>query len=157
MIQDEVLDQDIQSAHHGQTKDHGAPEEDVLQCVSLMSKRVIEFAYVEEGPASDGLAPLDRNEGNLEHHGKSSVATQLLGNAAHDKLVSSGADEEGNDCSGGAREPGAGGGVDVTAEEAVNGDVPFARKLKPVTAVPPVGVEVAVREACFELAFESKF
>jgi len=37
--------------------------------------------------------------------------------------------------------------VDVTLEEAVDWDVPLARKLKPVRAVPPVRIEVAVGEA----------
>lgn len=38
--------------------------------------------------------------------------------------------------------------VHVTAKEVVHGNVPLARELEPVEAVPPVGVEAAVGEAC---------
>ena len=39
------------------------------------------------------------------------------------------------------------GTIDMPPEEVVNGDVPLARELQPVAAIPPIGVEVAVGEA----------
>lgn len=105
------------------------------------------MSYVQKCPAPDGLASLNRNNGNLKHHGESTITPQFLGDAAHDKFVSSCANEESNDGSGGARESGSRGRIDVTAQEAVNRDVPLARELEPVTTVPPVGIEVAVRKA----------
>jgi hypothetical protein len=44
------------------------------------------------------------------------------------------------------------GRVDVAAEEVVHGLVPFAGELEPVAAVPPVGVELAVGEACTKVS-----
>ena len=38
--------------------------------------------------------------------------------------------------------------INVATEEVVHGDIPLARELEPVEAVPPVGVEAAVGEAC---------
>jgi hypothetical protein len=40
----------------------------------------------------------------------------------------------------------------VSSEEVVDWDVPFARELEPIGAVPPVRVEVSVREAWVRLA-----
>jgi hypothetical protein len=65
--------------------------------------------------------------------------------------VREGADEEGGEGGEGAGEGIAGGGVDVAAEEVVDGDVPFAGELEPVARVPPVGVELAVCETCGEV------
>lgn len=60
-----------------------------------------------------------------------------------------GGDEEGDECCHGSADMGAGCGVDVAAEEVVYGNVPFAGEFEPVDAVPPVGVEVSVCEACW--------
>lgn len=57
-----------------------------------------------------------------------------------------GADQEGGEGGEGPGERVSGGGVDVAAEEVVDGDVPFAGELQPVARVPPVGVELAVCE-----------
>lgn len=38
--------------------------------------------------------------------------------------------------------------VHVAAEEVVYGNIPLARELEPIEAIPPVGVEAAVGEAC---------
>ena len=59
-----------------------------------------------------------------------------------------GADQEGGEGGEGPGERVSGGGVDVAAEEVVDGDVPFAGELQPVAGIPPVGVELAVCEAC---------
>jgi hypothetical protein len=40
----------------------------------------------------------------------------------------------------------------MSSEEVVNWDVPFTRELEPIGAVPPVRVEVSVREAWVKLA-----
>lgn len=56
------------------------------------------------------------------------------------------ADQEGDEHGDGLREVGSSREVNVTEEEVVNGDVPFSREFQPVTRVPPVRVEVSVRE-----------
>lgn len=59
-----------------------------------------------------------------------------------------GGDEEGDDGGEGPREVVLGRAVDVPPEEVVDGYVPLAGEFEPVARVPPVGVELAVREAC---------
>lgn len=120
-----------EKTHHAQPQHHAAPEEDV----------------VEEGPAADPGAALDDDDGHLQHHGAEAVAAELAGDAAHDELVGEGGDEERGERGQRAGEGVPRGRVDVAPEEVVHGDVPLARELEPVAAVPPVGVELAVCEA----------
>ena len=61
--------------------------------------------------------------------------------------MTDGGDEEGDESGHGTADMRTRGRVDVTTEEVVDGDVPLPGELEPVGAVPPVGVEVAVREA----------
>jgi len=61
--------------------------------------------------------------------------------------MADGGDEEGDEGGHGTADMRTRGRVDVTTEEVVDGDVPLPGELEPVGAVPPVGVEVAVREA----------
>lgn len=61
--------------------------------------------------------------------------------------MTDGGDEEGDEGGHGTANMRTRGGVDVATEEVVHRDVPLAGELEPVGTVPPVGVEVAVREA----------
>ena len=78
---------------------------------------------------------LNRDDGKLQHHSQETVAAQLFRDAAHDELVGDGADEESRDHGYGLGSVAASGVVDVTAEEMVHRDVPFAREFKPVFVV----------------------
>lgn len=54
--------------YHAQAQDHTTPEEHV----------------VEQGAASDPLAPLHHDDGHLQHHCEKAVASKLACDAAHD-------------------------------------------------------------------------
>lgn len=67
-----------------------------------------------------------------------------------------GADQEGNESGHGTTDMGSRGAVNMSAEEVVNWDVPFAGELEPISTVPPVGVEVSVCKALKMLVGSSK-
>lgn len=75
------------------------------------------------------------------------VASNLFGYTGHDDFVHEGRDEEGDEGGEHFARVRPGGGIDVSAEEGVDGDVPFAGEFHPVGRVPPVCVKVAVGEA----------
>lgn len=61
--------------------------------------------------------------------------------------MSDGTDQEGDECCHGTSDMWSRGAVDMATEEVVDWDVPLAGELEPIGAVPPVGVEMSVREA----------
>lgn len=87
--------------------------------------------YVENGLPLYVLGLLDRNDGQLEHHGEEAVATKLFSNTAHDQFVSDGADEEGDEHGDWFGEVGERGEVDMAPEKVVYGDVPFPGEFQP--------------------------
>jgi hypothetical protein len=118
--------------HHTQPQHHTTPKQHIIQ----------------QRPPPHPLAPLHHDNRHLQHHGEKPIAPELPCNASHDELVREGADEEGGEGGEGTGEGVSARGVDVAAEEVVDGDVPFAGELEPVAGVPPVGVELAVCETC---------
>lgn len=114
--------------YQAQPQNHTSPKDDVIGRLSVAHKARL----------------LQDHEGQLQHLAHEAVAAQLLGDAGHDDLVANGADQEGDDGGKAAADLGLGGGVNVPAQERVDGHVPLPRELHPVGAVPPVGVEVAV-------------
>jgi len=126
-------------SYHRQPKDHGAPEEHV----------------VEKGATPDPLRALDHDNRHLQHHRNEAIATELACNAAHDKFMRESADEKRDDRGHGAGHVAARRRVDVSPEEVMHWYVPLSREFKPVTAVPPVCVELAIRKTCLELEMRS--
>jgi hypothetical protein len=43
--------------------------------------------YVEQSPASEQFTPLNHDNGHLHHHHKEAVASEFLGDAAHDEFM----------------------------------------------------------------------
>lgn len=121
----------VQATHAAETENHTEPERGI----------------VEDPPTSDQGAPLDCDDGELQHHGHEPVTAEFLGDAAHDEFVTQGADQESDGHGYGGRDVGFGRKKDVAPEEVVDGYVPLPRELEPVAAVPPVRVEVSVGEA----------
>jgi hypothetical protein len=117
--------------YHAQARDHTAPEQDI----------------VENGSVADPWAALDQDDGHLQHHGNEAVPTELASDASHDQLVCYTRDQEGDEGGHGTGHCVARCRVDMPTEEMVDGDIPLARELEPVKAVPPVRVELPVGEA----------
>lgn len=61
--------------------------------------------------------------------------------------MSNGRDKEGDQCRHGTPNVWSGSAVHVSSKEVVNWDVPFSGELEPIGTVPPVRVEMPVREA----------
>lgn len=95
---------------------------------------------------ADPAGALQHDDGELHHLADEAVAAQLLRDAGHDDLVADGGDEERDDGGEAAADARRRRRVHVAPQEAVDGHVPLAAELHPVRAVPPVAVEVAVRE-----------
>lgn len=87
--------------------------------------------YVKSGLSPKKPRFLHSNNRQLQHHSSEPVATQLFSNAAHDQLVRDRADQECNEHGHGLREVCAGWEVDVSEEEVVDGEVPFAGEFEP--------------------------
>lgn len=130
----------IGKTHHTQPQHHTTPKQHIIQ----------------QRPAPHPLAPLHHDNRHLQHHGEKPIPAEFSGNAAHDEFVREGGDQEGGESGEGAGEGVSARGVDVAAEEVVDGDVPFAGELQPVARVPPVGVELAVCETCGDIRKSEK-
>lgn len=91
---------------------------------------IITHVHSRPSPKEPGL--LDRHNRQLQHHTDKPVATEFLGDTAHDQLVEDGANEKGDEHGDGLGEGGSGGEVDVAEEEVVHWDVPFAGEFEPV-------------------------
>ena len=83
----------------------------------------------------------------MGHLAQEAVPPDLLRDACHDYFVPDGRDEEGDECGHGTPDVWAGGAVDVSPEEVVDGNVPFAGEFQPIGAIPPVRIKVSVCEA----------
>jgi hypothetical protein len=93
------------------------------------------------------MISLDGDDGQLQHLARESVSAEFLGDAEHHQLVGKRRDQERQEHGERTRHVCAADAVNVALEEAVDGNVPLTRELKPVCAVPPVRIEVAVGEA----------
>lgn len=114
-----------------QSQNHRTPEADIVQRLF---------------PA-DPLGALQHDDRKLEHLAHKAVTAELLGDAGHDDLVANGRHEERDDGRGTPPDMRARRTVDVSSEEAVDGNIPLAAELHPVCAVPPVAVKVSIGEA----------
>lgn len=54
--------------------------------------------YIEQLPTSNHSGPLDCHNGQLEHLRDKSIPSELLGYAAHDKLMTECRYQEGDEC-----------------------------------------------------------
>lgn len=88
--------------------------------------RYPEESIIQQRLALEQSTPLQHDNWHLEHHCKSTISSQLLRDAAHDKLVSQCGDKERQDSSGRSGDYGARGEVYMPAEEVVDRHVPFA-------------------------------
>lgn len=120
----------VETTHGTQAEHHAAPKGSII----------------EDPAPTDKWTPLQCNNRQLQHHGDKPIASELFRNAAHDQLVTERADQEGNCHGNRAGEIRLGGEEDMPSEEMIHRNVPFPREFQPVTAVPPVRVEVAIGE-----------
>ena len=121
----------IQSTHYAQPKYHADPEHDII----------------EQRPAPHKLRSLDRNDGQLCHLRQEPVSPEFLRDTAHHELMPKRTHEESDQRRHIFADMHAARAVNMTSQEVMDGDVPFSRKLQPVAAIPPIRVEMAVREA----------
>lgn len=117
--------------HQTQPQNHTTPKQHIVQQRALPDPR----------------QPLHHNNRHLHHHHKKPIPPKLPRNTPHNQLMRQRTNHKRRH---GRKRPAhsrARRRVHVTAEEMVHGDIPLARELEPVEAVPPVGVEAAVGEA----------
>jgi hypothetical protein len=113
MVSDCETNTSAQSSYHTESQDHAAPEQNI----------------VEQSAASNPLAPLQHDDGHLQHHCDEAIAPKFPRNAAHDQFVGQSGDEE-RYCRGKrARHVVLRGGVDVSAKEMVNRLVPAPKSV----------------------------
>jgi hypothetical protein len=121
----------IQRAHHAQAQYHGTPKAHVIQ----------------HSLALDPLRSLQHHNRELAHLCQEAISPNFLRDARHNNLVSNSTNQEGDECCHRTSDMRSRGAIDVSTEEVVYGDIPFARELEPVGTVPPIGVEVSICEA----------
>ena len=107
--------QHIKRTHDTQPQNHRNPETHV----------------VEQRPSSDEVGPLQRYNGELQHHREESVAAQFLCDAAHDELMQQCRYQERDGGAGAFGDVGTRSRIHVTPQEVVHGNVPLARELEP--------------------------
>jgi len=128
-----ILDEDIESTNHTQSKNHTDPEENVIY----------------ERPSFDPLTPLNHDKWHLKHHHKEAISPQLLSDTSHHKLMRQRRDQKRDKRRKSPTHVILTRKVDVPAKEVVDRYVPLSTKFKPVTGVPPVRVKVSIRKACY--------
>jgi hypothetical protein len=83
----------------------------------------------------------------LAHLSQETIATNLFRDACHNDLMTDGWDQESDQSSKRSTNVWTWSTIYMSAEKVVNWDVPFTGEFQPVSAVPPVWVEVPVGEA----------
>lgn len=103
----------------------------VIDANSVSRSKIPGFAHIKQPPAPHELGSLQRHDRQLHHLRQKPISPQFLCDATHDELVPECAYEK---CDQGRHVAGyvrSGSSVDMSSQEVVDRDVPFARELEP--------------------------
>lgn len=113
------------STYHAQAKNHRAPETDIVQ----------------QPLSPDPLCLLNHHNGQLAHLRQKSIPPNLLRNTSHHNLMADSTHQKHNQHCHLLANMRPTRRVNVSSQEMMDRDVPLARKLQPISAVPPIAVE----------------